>query len=243
MVSLMSIPCDATAVFKCRVNKFLGVVDILTPTPMHDVEVHIHDPGRLTELLYPGNKVLLKSVHRNTRKTGWDVIAARCNRYWVLVHSGYHRGIAKRIIEDERLSPFGRVTDIKPEVQYGDSKFDFLVEKATGTKVWVEVKGCTLAVDGIAMFPDAPTQRGRRHLKLLSYMSENNLYTAVLILIFRPDARCFAPNHHTDPKFADIFWYALDVGVKVYPIVLEYVDAKIYYKGGLPICGRNKLHA
>lgn len=213
----------------------MGVVDIEEPEGERCVEVHIHDPGRLREILYPGNSVLLKRASNERRKTKWDLLAGGVNGSWVLVHSGYHRALAERIIRDECLSPFGPLFRVRPEVKLGSSRMDFFLEREEGTGVWVEVKGCTLAENGVALFPDAPTTRGQRHLKELIEVKESGGEAALLILVFRPDAEYFAPNAETDPIFSSLFYRALEEGVKVHPIVLEYDGSVIHYKREIPV--------
>ena len=109
------------------------------------------------------------------------------------------------------------------------------MEKDDGKKIWVEVKGCTLAVDGVALFPDAPTKRGTRHLCHLMEAKEGGAESAILILVFRPDARCFAPNSETDPEFSKTFFSAIDAGVEVYPILFQYKDSIVHYLGKIPL--------
>ncbi len=201
-----------------------------------NVKVHVHDPGRLKELLYPGNQVLLKRMANTNRKTKWDVIAAFCDGEWILVISGYHREIAEWVIKNEEINPFGKLGKIKAEVKFGHSRLDFLLEKDDGNEIWVEVKGCTLAVDGVALFPDAPTKRGTRHLRHLMEAKEGGAESAILILVFRPDARCFAPNVETDPEFSRVFYEAVDVGVEVYPLLFQYKNKIINYIGKIPVC-------
>jgi sugar fermentation stimulation protein A len=235
---VMKIPWDAKATFVSRPNRFLGIVDITSPKKdkKKNLQVHVHDPGRLKELLYPGNKVLLRKAKNMNRKTKWDVIAAFYEGHWILAHSGYHRAIAEWILNNSRVSPFGMVKSITPEARIGKSRLDFLLEKKNRKRIWVEVKGCTLAIDGVALFPDAPTERGRRHLETLIKLMRKGDGAAIIILIFRSDAKCFAPNEETDPKFNDTFYEAIDSGVLVHPMVFKFENKKIYYKSKIPLC-------
>jgi sugar fermentation stimulation protein A len=239
---VLKIPWDAKATFKSRPNRFLGIVDITGPRKAmeENVKAHVHDPGRLKELLYPGNKVLLRKAAGENRKTKWDVIAASHDRKWILAHSGFHREIAEWVISNPEVSPFGSVESITPEVRMGKSRLDFLLEKKNGMKIWVEVKGCTLAIDGVALFPDAPTERGRRHVETLIKLKKKGDEAAIIILIFRPDARCFAPKEDTDPKFANTFYRALNAGLKVHPLVFEYRDKTVRYEKTIPVCKPKK---
>jgi sugar fermentation stimulation protein A len=112
---------------------------------------------------------------------------------------------------------------------------DFLLTDNTGKQTFVEVKGCTLTIDKTALFPDAPTERGSRHLEELIKAIKKGYSTAVLILVFRQDSECFAPNTNTDPKFARTFWLAISKGVEMIPIVLSYHSGYIHYERNIPV--------
>jgi sugar fermentation stimulation protein A len=238
--SILTVSTDAEGVFKSRPNKFLGTVElVIGSTGRRSIEmVHIHDPGRLKELLYSGNRVLVRRAKpSSTRKTKWDLIAAQHNDHndnsdgWVLVHSGFHRAIVESILKNQNISPFGELKDIRPEITVGHSRLDFQLTKTDNEIIFVEVKGCTLIVDGVALFPDAPTTRGTRHLETLMDIKRSGQRqgqrAAVIVLVFRANSRCFAPNRETDPKFAQTFYKAKESGVEVYPIVMRFQDHTI----------------
>ena len=233
--TVIDISWDVEAILHTRPNRFIGMVDIPELGLLQE-SIHIHDPGRLTELLYPGNRMLLRREDKPTRKTKWDLIAARWDDQWILVHAGYHRSITERILSDPSLCPFGEVREVRSEVKVGRSRIDFLLTVRGGSKILVEVKGCTLTIDGVALFPDAPTERGTRHLETLMQQGREGMRTAVIVLIFRKDSTCFRPNAATDPKFADTFRAAMSAGVEIYPLVLSYEDRKILYHQAIPVC-------
>lgn len=237
-IPVMEIPWDAKGTFRSRPNRFLGIVDITSPKKdqKKKEKVHVHDPGRLKELLYSKNKVLLRKASNPNRKTKWDIIAARYDNQWVLVHSGFHREIAEWVICNKKVSPFKNFKDIKPEAKFGKSRLDFQLTKKNGRKIWVEVKGCTLAVDGVALFPDAPTLRGTRHVRHLIEAKEKGEEAAIVILVFRQDTKCFAPHAETDLDFAKTFYTALEVGVEVHPLKFSYIDGVINYIGKISVC-------
>lgn len=221
--SLIQLPHDAEGILRARPNRYLGIVDL---PGQSGVEVHIHDPGRLTELLWPGNRVLLKRISSAHRKTGWDVLAAWHANQWVLVHAGHHRKIAEALLQSDS-SPFTRPFQLRAEVRHANSRLDFLLTNTGGGKIWIEVKGCTLAVDRVALFPDAPTVRGSKHLQSLIQICAEGQRAGLLILIFRQDVDYFKPNIATDPVFAENFWLAVQAGVAVHPVVLEYLGGEI----------------
>ena len=236
----MEIPHDAQGIFINRPNRFLGMVEISDNNVSNSSyeHVHIHDPGRLRELLFPGNGVLLKRINNPQRKTRWDLLATRDpeDTHWVLVHSGLHRPLMENLLKKSNLSPFGQIVDIKPEVRVGNSRLDFQLNLKTGNNVFVEVKGCTLAIDGIALFPDAPTIRGTRHIHELLELKSKGHSAALLVLIFRRDADCFAPNSDTDLAFADAFCLALKGGIEIHLLKFEYDGSTLAYIGKIPVC-------
>lgn len=231
MKKVMDIPFDLEGTFVSRENRFLGKVEI-----SGDVHpVHVRDPGRLEEILYEGNRVLLKEVDDESRKTDYDLIAGKVDDNWILVNSGFHREIAESVLEDEEIAPFENIRSYKAEQMLGDSRMDFFV-KTEWRKIWLEVKGCTLAEEGKALFPDAPTKRGKRHVDELYDVLKEGGDAALLILVFRPDAECFASNEKTDPDFAESFRKAVRNGLEVYPLVFCFDNGTLFYKKRIPLC-------
>jgi sugar fermentation stimulation protein A len=211
-------------------------VDIIGPELEKNVRVHVHDPGRLKELLYPGNEVLLRKASTAGRKTEWDLVAAKSVGDWVLVHTGFHRGLAETILRSPGISPLGEMEEIVPEVKRNGSRLDFLLRGKDGRETWLEVKGCTLVVDSVALFPDAPTERGLRHVRELIELAKSGENASLLILVFLKSAECFRPNVDTDPAFSDAFYEALNQGVGIHPVILGYREGHIRYEGEIPVC-------
>jgi sugar fermentation stimulation protein A len=236
---VLDIPLDAEGILVSRPNRFLGIVDIVHPLGSKSVKVHIHDPGRLTDILYPGNHVLLKKASGKNRKTEWDLIAGKAEDYFILTHSGYHRQISMWVLENKILESLANTEKILPEQFFGESRLDYLLEEA-GHRTWVEVKGCTLAENGRAMFPDAPTTRGRRHVEELIRAVRSGDKAMMMVLVFRQEAQCFSAHERIDPDFADSFKRALKEGVQVQPLVFTFRadgdGGHVYYYGKLPLC-------
>lgn len=232
---LLEIPHDEGAVFLSRENRFLGRVKLKSTGEIH--EVHVRDPGRLEEILYQGNEVLIRKADNPDRKTNYDLIAGRVEDNWILVNSGFHRKITEEILEDEQVSPFKNIDSYLAEQKLGKSRIDFLLEK-DGERIWLEVKGCTLAVDDTALFPDAPTTRGKRHIEELIDAKEKGVRAALIFLIVRPDAECFKPYEKRDPAFSETFWRAVEKGVEVHPLLMEYDGQELFFKGEIPVCDR-----
>lgn len=229
MKELIEINYDKKGIFKSRPNRYLAEVEIDGIIEL----VHVHDPGRLKELLYEGTKVMVKWAAKEGRKTNWDLIASVEGEEQVLVNSMYHRYISEAIVRDEKINLMGKMDNIKAEAKHGNSRFDFYGE-INSEKVWLEVKGCTLVENGVAKFPDAPTDRGRKHLEELTEIAENGEKAAVYILVLR-EANEFMPNIATDHKFYNAFYNAISKGVKIFPIQLSYEGNKLNYKGIIPI--------
>ncbi len=234
---LLEISSDAEGIFKSRENRFLGKVKISEASSVE--EVHIRDPGRLEEILYPGNEVLLERAEGTNRKTGWTLLAGKLDGKWIFINSGYHRKLSEKILGDPDMSPFGKLDDYQAEVNLGNSRIDFLLNK-DGKDIWLEVKGCTLAEDDIALFPDAPTERGRKHVeelaKKIDKEDKTDIAGALLFLVFRSDAECFKPYTEKDPEFARIFEDALKNGLDVYPVKLEYDGKNVYHLEEISLC-------
>lgn len=233
-MTLLKIEDLTRVTFIRRPNRYLAIVAL----DDEEVTVHVHDPGRLTELLYEGNTCLIKYAPGPKRKTSWDMIAAQKGEEYVLVHSGYHRALAESILNNPSINPFGALLSYKAEAKYGKSRIDFLVESGDDERpLWIEVKGCSLSVDGVALFPDAPTIRGTRHLEELIEIVSGGERAGVLLLVLSA-SKSFMPKKDTDPKFYETFYKAIKSGVVVYPVQLKcHSDGCIEYKGILPIEG------
>ena len=180
------------AVFIDRPNRFIAHVEI----DGHENTVHVKNTGRCRELLIPGAEVWLAGSDNPARKTAYDLIAVRkSNGLLVNIDSQAPNKVVK-----EWLSSSGYDVVI-PEYTYGDSRIDFYV------------KGCTLERDGIGYFPDAPTQRGTKHLRELAKAEG---YHAVLLFVIQMDGITeVRGNRDTDPAFCQTLEEAKEAGVKV----------------------------
>lgn len=201
-------------IFIERPNRYLAKIKINNKIE----DVHVHDPGRLHELLYKNNEVLIKKVNNLKRKTKYDLIAAKKEDDYVLVNSMYHRYIAEKILKE-------KYKDLKAEVKYNNSRIDFLANN----NIWIEIKGCTLSKNDIALFPDAPTKRGLKHLNELIELKNMGYETHVYFLIFSK-AKFFSPNWETDPEFSKKLIEAKRAGVKIHPLLFSYKNDIIYFE-------------
>ncbi|MCG2827848.1 DNA/RNA nuclease SfsA [Methanothermobacter sp. K4] len=193
-----------------RPNRFTMAVDVGGERKL----AHLKDPGRLKELLIPGNEVLIRKAAGKERKTEFDVIALRRGDEWVLVNSGFHSDIAASLIKSGLIEEFHGFAVKKREYRFGRSRIDFLLASES-EEMLVEVKGCTLVNGEVALFPDAPTLRGRRHVEELASALSMGYNSSVLFLVFGENARFFSPNIEMDPEFSYALKEAHDKGVNV----------------------------
>ena len=240
--SIYRIDYDKTVIFKERVTRFTVRFEFKGKEKEKgkgEDFAHLHDTGRLKELLVDGAELLIKKVDKEERKTKWDVIAVKINNETVLINTAFHRYIAKSIFNNEKVSPFGKPSYIKPEMKYNNSKMDFYMETEKD-KIYIETKGCTLVEDNIAKFPGAPSVRAVKHLRELMELKKEGFRAAVIILIFRR-SEIFAPEHNIDREFSETFYEAMEKGVEIYPILLKYEDRKIYFEKNVGIVEKSVL--
>jgi sugar fermentation stimulation protein A len=166
------------------------------------------------ELLLPNARVYLTPRSPENRKTAYDLSLVDLNGTLISVDSRVPNRIASEAIEQGKIPEFSGLSVEKAEYTYNDSRLDFLLS-GKGTQLLLEVKSCTLVRGGIALFPDAPTKRGSRHLRtLMGWLAHGR--AAILFIIQRPDAESFRPNEATDPTFAETLREASNLGVEVY---------------------------
>lgn len=195
---------------------------------------HLKDPGRVKELLIPGVDLLVKKAPENpNRKTKFDVVAVLKNKKWVLINSGFHSELAAEVIESCRIVEFEPYRIKKREYKFVNSRLDFLLalkknfpalkggKNLNPSEMLLEVKGCTLLKNNKALFPDAPTLRGKKHLEELIAGIEQGFASAVLFLIMTEDAEIFSPNFKTDAEFSQTLILASRKGVIIKPIVFK----------------------
>ena len=172
---------------------------------------HVKNTGRCRELLVPGARVWLEESDNPARKTRFDLVAVESRGYVVNMDSQAPNRVAAEGLA--RLIP--GVTLLRPETRFGDSRLDFYWE-AGERRGFVEVKGVTLEEDGIVLFPDAPTQRGTKHLRELEKSMAAGYGAAVLLVVQMGGVSYFTPNRKTDPAFADALAHARAAGVEIW---------------------------
>lgn len=191
---------------------------------------HLKDPGRLKELLIPGIDLLVKKVpHNPNRKTKYDVVAVFKDRGWVLINSGFHSDLAEEAIKSRIIGDLKNYGVEKREYSFGKSRLDFLlslkhnkdISPNISRKMLLEVKGCTLVENNTALFPDAPTIRGKKHLEELIEGIKQGFASGVIFLILKEDALVFSPNFKTDPDFSCTLQDASQKNVSIFPLVFK----------------------
>lgn len=194
-----------------RVNRFTAMVEI----DGERLPAHLPTSSRMAELLLPGARVILQDRARPGRVTRYDIILVLHGQTWVSIDSLAPNRLIGRLLRERGLPEFAGWGLDRAECFFGQSRFDFRL-CGRGGICWVEVKSVTLVEEGTALFPDAPTMRGARHLHELALAKENGDSSAAIFVVQRADAREFAPNRRTDPAFADALADAISRGVSVY---------------------------
>lgn len=216
--------------FLDRPNRFLAVVELDGVR----VEAHVPDPGRLEELLRPRARVRLRPALAPGRRTAWDMIGVRSPRGWVNIDSRLPNLLFAEAVREGRLAEFGRACDITPEYPFVRSRFDFRLD-CGGAPCLVEVKGCTLVMGGVALFPDAPTLRGARHVEELAKAVSEGWRACAVFVVKHPGARQFSPHEATDPLFASALRRAAAAGVEVLAYLAPWRGRSIRLEKSLPV--------
>ncbi|MDA0799069.1 MAG: DNA/RNA nuclease SfsA [Chloroflexi bacterium] len=179
---------------------------------------HVPNSGRMHELMVPGTEVVLRPAPAGTtRKTAYDLLAVRYADRWVGVDSRTPPSMVVEAWRSGVLPGFADYTDVRREVRYGGSRLDLLFSGAPGL-AYVEAKSVNLVEDGVAMFPDAPTVRGARHLLELRDAVAEGHRAAACFVVQRDDARVLRPHAEKDPVFADTLARVVAEGVEAYAI-------------------------
>lgn len=194
-------------IFLSRPNRFIAHVEIDGQTEI----VHVKNTGRCRELLPPGAEVWCEVSNNPNRKTKYDLITVRKGDRLINMDSQAPNAAAMEWLLSGSL---GQVEDLKPETFHGDSRFDFSFT-LDGKPCLMEVKGVTLENDGVCAFPDAPTERGAKHLRGLTQAVKDGYTAFVLFVIQMSDVKYLHPNDKTDPAFGAALREAAENGVNV----------------------------
>ena len=194
--------------FLSRPNRFIAKVEV-----DGNIEtVHVKNTGRCKEILVPGTKAVLYDADNPERKTRYDLIAAYKGDILINIDSQTPNAAFKEFIPVSGI--FGQDPVVHPEFTHGDSRFDFYVEDGD-RKCFIEVKGVTLEFDGICMFPDAPTERGVKHLKGLMEALDEGYECYIALIVQMKGMKSFTPNYSTHEEFGILLEKAYRKGVKI----------------------------
>ena len=203
----MYYPRMIKGIFRDRPNRFIAHVEIGGVFET----VHVKNTGRCKELLVPGAAVWCQKSDNPARKTQYDLICVQKGDYLINMDSQAPNVAAGEWLQGGGL---GEIQNLRPETVHGDSRFDFSFQK-DGKQCFLEVKGVTLEKDGICAFPDAPTERGTKHLKGLTRAAEEGFGAYVLFVIQMSPVRYLRPHEERDPAFAKALREAAAGGVTV----------------------------
>ncbi len=193
--------------FLARPNRFIAYVEI----EGQKETVHVKNTGRCRELLPVGAEVWCQKAANPSRKTKYDLITVRKGSRLINMDSQAPNLAAKEWLAAGGL---GEIENLRPETKHGDSRFDFSFTK-DGRQCFLEVKGVTLENDGVCAFPDAPTERGAKHLRGLTEAARDGYGAYVLFVIQMQDVKHLHPNDATDPEFGKALREAAANGVEV----------------------------
>lgn len=215
------------AVFLSRPNRFL----VLAQIGERRVAAASRDPGRLSELLVPGAQVLLAAADPTGRRTSYTLMLVRRGRLWVPLVPA----LANRILEAALLRSgahgLAGARILRREVAFGGSRFDFLLSHQ-GSRLWTEVKSVTAVTQRTALFPDAPTTRGLRHVQELTRLGPAAL---LVFVVQRPDADVVAPFRERDPAFAEALADAARAGVRLRAYTCRVTRAGVRLERPIPV--------
>ena len=197
-------------VFLNRPNRFIANVLIDGELEM----VHVKNTGRCKEILKEGTLVYLERSNNPNRKTKYSLISAYKDDLLINIDSQIPNDVVYSSIYSNKISQLMEVDYLKKEVSYGNSRFDLYYEKGQ-EKGFIEIKGVTLEIDGISMFPDAPTERGTKHILELIKSIKEGYKSYIFFLIQMEGIDCFKPNETMDKKFANALQLAKKEGVHI----------------------------
>ncbi|MBQ6929946.1 MAG: DNA/RNA nuclease SfsA [Oscillospiraceae bacterium] len=209
-----------TAKFLSRPNRFIAHIEIDGKTEI----AHVKNTGRCKELLVENATVFVQKSDNPNRKTQYDLIGVLKGERMINMDSQ----IPNRVFGEWALKSgfFGSLNLIKAEKTFGSSRFDYYLE-TENERIFVEVKGVTLEEDGVVLFPDAPTERGVKHINELCSCIDAGYKAYIFFIIQMDNVKYFTPNRKTHPQFADALKKAAENGVGVYALDCKVTENSI----------------
>jgi len=219
-----------TGIFLRRLNRFM------TEVKLHGQKTlaHLPNSGRLLTVLIPQAKVYLQKRCQAERKSSYDLFAVEPSGVPIIVDTRFSTLAVKAAIEKKLFKPFQNYRVTGENVKVNQSRLDVLLKQDTRC-FFLEIKYVTHIIDGVAMFPDAPTLRGRKHLQCLIKLIEQGFDTGILFSVQRPDATILKPNYEIDQQFSELLKKAADKNVKIFILMSVFKPpATIELKANIP---------
>jgi len=205
--------------FLSRPNRFL----IQSQWKGRILSAFLPNPGRLQELLLPGCNIhLVREEKSSSRKTRYTAVAVDRDGQPIMLHTHRTNEVARYLLRERKIPGLENARMVRSEVRVGRSRFDFLLEEEN-KGILLEVKSCTLVGERVAMFPDAVTERGTRHLGELAKISEEGIRAVFLFIVHWPFAKIFMPDFHTDINFSQTLLRVRD-RVEVIPVSVRWAE-------------------
>lgn len=221
-----------TARFLRRVNRFIADIEL---SDGQVVQAHLANTGRMQELLRPGVAALVRPAKNPARKTAWDLIAVDHAGSWVCLAAAWANDFMREWLSKGRIAGFYDWKQIEWEKKIGNSRFDFAVTLQSGERWLLEVKSVNYVIDGHALFPDAPTTRGRRHVEELLALREQGWQVGIFFVTMGQPVVDVGFNAENDPEFARVMQRAIAEGAVVRAFSAEILPPDVYFRGERPI--------
>ena len=215
-----------------RYKRFLADIELADKTVL---TVHCPNTGSMQGCSQPGSPVMISRSDNPGRKYPHTLEMVRVGSVWVGVNTFLTNKLVREALEKKVVIEFGRLESINQEVKTSaNTRLDFLLERE-GKKIYMEVKNCSLSENRVAMFPDAVTVRGTKHLQELAALKQQGHKAAVFFCVQRGDADCFMPAAHIDPLYAETLIKVEAEGVKVLAYQAEVNPSEITIARKLPV--------
>jgi len=218
-------------VFLRRLNRFLVEAQL----GGNQVLAHLPNSGRLVTVLVPGAKAFLQQKRRVERKSNYNLFAIKHSGVPIIVDTRFSTVAAQKTIQQDLFKALKGYSVVRQNVKVGHSLLDLLLQR-DAKQFFLEVKCVTHVVDEVAMFPDAPTLRGRKHIRTLMGLVEQGSDAGILFSVQRPDAKRIRPYREIDPLFTQLLKEATRMGVKVFTQTLIFKPPNsVEVKTNLPL--------
>ena len=215
--------------FLTRLNRFAAMVEVAGK----EVMVHVANSGRMRELFVPGIRVLVSPAEAPHRKTKFDLALVDLGTGLASADARLPNALFAEALEREMLPEFREYTNVRRESTYGESRLDFQLDGPSG-RCYVETKSVTLVVDGVGLFPDAPTIRGTKHLHSLADAVGDGCRAAAVFVIQRGDVESFSTQEAADTVFASTLREVMALGVEAYAYRCSVTEQNITLTDKLP---------